>query len=181
MTSRPSTRARVAFPSGRCAALYAVDCRWFNLPRHHLFVRGRPPRPCVYPSSAAGAGSVSRWVFRGAAILQPYSEVRSNQRRNPPPTLIDSLSATSRWPSAAAAGKTGTSDDYRDAWFAGYTPAMACTVWVGKDDNSPLPGTGASLAAPLWARFMRAACGAGIPVEKGTTKRRVSRWRAMER
>lgn len=34
------------------------------------------------------------------------------------------------WPSAAAAGKTGTSDDYRDAWFAGYTPAMSCVVWV---------------------------------------------------
>ncbi|KAK3272780.1 hypothetical protein CYMTET_18942 [Cymbomonas tetramitiformis] len=87
--------------------------------------------------------------------------------------------AASGWPSAAAAGKTGTSDDYRDAWFAGYTPAMSCVVWVGKDDNSPLPGTGASLAAPLWARFMRAASGAGIPVEKGVTKRRVTKWRGV--
>ena len=67
--------------------------------------------------------------------------------------------ATSGWPASLAAGKTGTSDAYRDAWFAGYTPALTCVVWVGRDDNSSLPGTGATLAAPLWAQFMRAASG----------------------
>jgi membrane peptidoglycan carboxypeptidase len=59
--------------------------------------------------------------------------------------------AAAGWPAAAAAGKTGTSDDYRDAWFAGYTPSLACVVWCGRDNNTSLPGTGATIAAPLWA------------------------------
>ena len=58
-----------------------------------------------------------------------------------------------------AAGKTGTSDGHRDAWFAGYTPDLASVVWLGYDDNSPVggafPGTGASHAAPLWRDFMK--------------------------
>ena len=58
---------------------------------------------------------------------------------------------------------------------------MMPQVWVGKDDSSPLPGTGASLAAPMWARFMRAACGVGVPVEKGMQKRKVWRWKQSER
>ncbi|EEH60158.1 glycosyltransferase family 51 protein, partial [Micromonas pusilla CCMP1545] len=66
-------------------------------------------------------------------------------------------SAAVGWPAEKVAGKTGTSDDYRDAWFAGYTPQLACVVWCGRDDNSSLPGTGSECAAPLWAKFMRAA------------------------
>jgi 1A family penicillin-binding protein len=56
-----------------------------------------------------------------------------------------------------AAGKTGTTNDYRDAWFIGYTPQMVTGVWVGYDQ--PKPGgrgfTGGVLAAPIWERFMR--------------------------
>jgi penicillin-binding protein 1A len=37
-----------------------------------------------------------------------------------------------------AAGKTGTTDDYRDAWFVGYTPNLACAVWVGDDNNKSM-------------------------------------------
>eukprot|EP00976_Prorocentrum_cordatum_P031887 648196-Prorocentrum_minimum.AAC.1 len=44
------------------------------------------------------------------------------------------------WPSAGCAGKTGTSDDCRDAWFAGFTPDLTTTVWVGMDDFRSLPG-----------------------------------------
>ena len=88
--------------------------------------------------------------------------------------------ALSGWPSSAAAGKTGTSDDYRDAWYGGYTPSLSCVVWVGRDDNSPLPGTGSTLALPVWAEFMRAGHGAGVSAEKGTSRRRVSRWKLKE-
>ena len=88
--------------------------------------------------------------------------------------------ALSGWPSSAAAGKTGTSDDYRDAWYGGYTPSLSCVVWVGRDDNSSLPGTGSTLALPLWAQFMRAGHGAGVSAEKGVSRRRVSRWRLKE-
>jgi penicillin-binding protein 1B len=56
-----------------------------------------------------------------------------------------------------AAGKTGTSNDLRDAWFAGFTPTLLTVVWVGMDDNSPLGLTGAEAALPIWTAFMRRA------------------------
>jgi len=56
-----------------------------------------------------------------------------------------------------AAGKTGTTNDTKDAWFAGFTPKLLCVVWVGFDDNSPLRLDGASAALPIWTRFMMAA------------------------
>jgi len=52
------------------------------------------------------------------------------------------------------AGKTGTTDDRRDAWLVGYTPNLLAVVWVGYDDNSPVGLTGAQGAGPIWARFM---------------------------
>ena len=61
-----------------------------------------------------------------------------------------------------AAGKTGTTDDGRDAWFVGYTPQVITGVWVGHD--KPRPGgrgfTGGAVAAPVWERFMRKAVAA---------------------
>ncbi|MFH1029005.1 MAG: penicillin-binding transpeptidase domain-containing protein, partial [Pseudomonadota bacterium] len=58
-----------------------------------------------------------------------------------------------------SAGKTGTTDDYRDAWFVGYTPQLITGVWVGYD--KPRPGgkgfTGGAVAAPIWEQFMRKA------------------------
>ena len=70
--------------------------------------------------------------------------------------------AAKGWQSSNVAGKTGTSDDYRDAWFCGYSPNLATVVWVGNDDNQPLLGAGATVAAPLWAKFMRTAQGSGF-------------------
>jgi penicillin-binding protein 1B len=56
-----------------------------------------------------------------------------------------------------AAGKTGTTNDLRDAWFAGYTPDLLCVVWVGYDDNTPIRLSGARAALPIWVDFMKAA------------------------
>lgn len=57
-----------------------------------------------------------------------------------------------------AAGKTGTSQDYRDAWFAGFTDNYVAVVWVGNDDNSPMKGvTGSNIPAGIWKRVMLAA------------------------
>ena len=53
-----------------------------------------------------------------------------------------------------AAGKTGTSNDARDAWFVGFTPNLVVGVWSGFDDNSPINLTGGSAAAPIWGDFM---------------------------
>jgi penicillin-binding protein 1B len=56
-----------------------------------------------------------------------------------------------------AAGKTGTTNELRDAWFVGFTPELLTAVWVGFDDNQPLGLSGARAALPIWAQFMRRA------------------------
>ena len=57
-----------------------------------------------------------------------------------------------------AAGKTGTTQDYRDAWFIGYTADLVAGVWFGNDDNTPMNKvTGGSLPAQTWRNFMLAA------------------------
>src|SRR6185436_12530366 len=54
-----------------------------------------------------------------------------------------------------AAGKTGTAQDYRDAWFIGFNENLVVGVWVGNDDRSPMDKvTGGSLPAAIWKRFM---------------------------
>ncbi|MFA5910497.1 MAG: PBP1A family penicillin-binding protein [Vicinamibacterales bacterium] len=58
-----------------------------------------------------------------------------------------------------AGGKTGTTNDYRDAWFVGFTPAVAAGVWIGFDQPRTIRrgGYASELAVPMWARFMKAA------------------------
>ncbi len=55
-----------------------------------------------------------------------------------------------------AAGKTGTTSDYHDAWFVGYTPDLVAGVWVGNDDNTPTDGImGGGIPAMIWSMFMQ--------------------------
>ena len=61
-----------------------------------------------------------------------------------------------------AAGKSGTTNDLRDAWFVGFTPELLTVVWVGLDDNQPLGMSGAQAALPIWTSFMMKAL-AGHP------------------
>ena len=58
---------------------------------------------------------------------------------------------------APVAGKTGTTDDHRDAWFVGYTPDLVVGVWVGFDGGTTLKLTGAQAALPIWVDFFRKA------------------------
>ena len=63
-----------------------------------------------------------------------------------------------------AAGKTGTTSNYKDAWFVGYTPDLVAAVWIGNDDNSNLPGImGGGIPATIWSSFMKKAL-ANVPV-----------------
>jgi penicillin-binding protein 1A len=73
-------------------------------------------------------------------------------------TLVSGTAQKAQFPGWPAAGKTGTSQDFRDAWFIGYTGHLVTGVWVGNDDSSPTKkATGGSLPVDVWSRFMRAA------------------------
>ncbi len=72
-----------------------------------------------------------------------------------------------------AAGKTGTSQDFRDAWFVGYTPSLVTGVWVGNDDGEPMKRVGGgSLPAQFWKNFMdRAHYGTEVAELTGVERR----------
>jgi penicillin-binding protein 1A len=79
-------------------------------------------------------------------------------------TLTIGTGRKAELPGWQAAGKTGTSQDFRDAWFVGYTSHLVTGVWLGNDDNSPTKkATGGGLPAEIWARFMKSAH-RGVPV-----------------
>jgi penicillin-binding protein 1B len=78
------------------------------------------------------------------------------------------------WP---VAGKTGTSNNYRDAWFIGYTPDILALVWVGFDNGDSIKAAGAAAALPIWAELMNAIphhiSGNNFRVPDGVVKRLV--------
>ena len=78
------------------------------------------------------------------------------------------------WP---VAGKTGTTNDFRDAWFVGYTPDVLTLVWVGYDNGDPIHATGSSAALPIWADLMSAIpqhiSEAGFKIPAGVEKRTI--------
>jgi penicillin-binding protein 1A len=79
-------------------------------------------------------------------------------------TLLIGTARQAALPGWQAAGKTGTSQDYRDAWFIGYTSHLAAGVWLGNDDNSPTrKAVGGGLPVEIWSRFMKAAHQGVVP------------------
>jgi membrane carboxypeptidase/penicillin-binding protein len=60
------------------------------------------------------------------------------------------------------AGKTGTTNDERDAWFAGFSPEMVVVLWVGFDEPRSLGRAAAYIAVPIWARFVKEATGGNV-------------------
>src|SRR5690606_14829242 len=63
------------------------------------------------------------------------------------------------FPNRAVAAKTGTTQEFRDAWTVGYTPGLATAVWVGNNDNSPMRGgaDGSVVAAPIFHQYLQTA------------------------
>ena len=71
--------------------------------------------------------------------------------------LISGTGVRAKVPGRDLAGKTGTTSDYRDAWFVGYTGGFTAAVWTGRDDNTPMKRvTGGSAPADIWKMFMAA-------------------------
>ncbi len=100
-------------------------------------------------------------------------------------TLLSGTARKAEIPGWPAAGKTGTSQDFRDAWFIGYTANLVTGVWLGNDDNSPTrKATGGGLPVEVWTRFMRSAH-QGIPVAAlpavAAASSRTSRPRSLDR
>ena len=117
---------------------------------------------------------------RGPGGQGPVHAPRRQRRRRSAPTtaflmtsmLADVIDSGTAWKARQlgfrlpAAGKTGTTNDYRDAWFVGYTPSLVAGVWVGFDTPKPiLPGSAyaGDVAVPLWAEFMKAATAGDKP------------------
>jgi penicillin-binding protein 1A len=79
-------------------------------------------------------------------------------------TIASGTAQRAQLPGWPAAGKTGTSQDFRDAWFIGYTARLVAGVWIGNDDSSPTKkATGGGLPVEIWSRLMKAGH-QGVPV-----------------
>ncbi len=125
----------------------------------------------AYASIRAGIAPVEPWgvvsfhadgqrAFRVGPPKQPTADIRQYQ-----PDMVALLRlvverGTGREADlgALSAGKTGTSQNHRDAWFVGFTEPLVVGVWVGNDDEAPMNEvTGGRLPARIWRNFMRAA------------------------
>jgi membrane peptidoglycan carboxypeptidase len=125
----------------------------------------------AYAAFRTGAWPVQAW---GIAGFSPGGDAAGGFVRSGPPlieqqpmtheaemtTLLQDVVArgtgrAAALPNEIAAGKTGTSQDYRDAWFIGFTKSLVVGVWVGNDDNAPMDKvTGGTLPAEIWKAFV---------------------------
>ncbi len=97
----------------------------------------------------------------GQVVHPQYVAMMNSMLQETVATGTGRRAAMTDWPSA---GKTGTSQDWRDAWFIGYTANLVTGVWIGNDDNAPTNrASGGNLPASVWHEFMTVAH-AGVPV-----------------
>ncbi len=116
--------------------------------------------------------TMTRIVQDGKPLAVPSGELRRVARPDTTFLVMNMMrSVLSEGTAAAArasgftldaAGKTGTTNDLRDAWFIGFTPELLTAVWVGLDANQPIGLSGAQAALPIWTAFMKRAL-AGRP------------------
>ena len=107
-----------------------------------------PEGRVIYQRASREAGPVQ-------AISNPYLYYQNQMLRG---VMTSGTGRAAAIAGRDIAGKTGTTSDYKDAWFVGYTGGFVTAVWVGKDDNTPMRGvTGGSSPAAIWRGFMEAA------------------------
>lgn len=122
------TLAESGFHTPLRAVVEVVDSRGTPLERYGLDVSPALDPAAVYQVNKALEMAVNRGTGRAAGPILPES--------------------------FSVAGKTGTTDQLRDSWFAGFSDDRVAVVWVGRDDNEPAGLSGAAGALPIWARIM---------------------------
>ncbi len=123
-----------------------------------LFVNGGSVRPLrALARVASGEESFVPKEVEGPSVARPETTfLVTNMMRS---VINEGTGASVRANGFAldAAGKSGTTNDLRDAWFVGFTPELLSVVWVGFDDNTPLGLSGTQAALPIWTAFMKRA------------------------
>jgi 1A family penicillin-binding protein len=106
-------------------------------------ISGGSSQQLLYSRRGAGVDAAARLEHR-TAMLELLQAV-----------VAEGTGRSARLPNVAVAGKTGTTQEYRDAWFIGFTPELIVGVWVGNDDNSPMNKVvGGDLPAAIWRDFV---------------------------
>ena len=105
--------------------------------------------------------------YEGHVLEETYPEARDVTSAHTARTMVSLLESVVQYGTAASAaklkhplaGKTGTTNDYTDAWFVGFSPSITCGVWIGFDEKKTLgpKETGGQAALPIWIDFMRVA------------------------
>jgi membrane peptidoglycan carboxypeptidase len=119
--------------------------------------RGRLPRAAALGARRArmpGAAPLSRYPLEIEPVAEPAAIVQLQHAMRLVFERGTARSAAGRLGGRRYAGKTGTSGDFRDSWFAGFGGDTLAVVWVGRDDNQSTGLTGASGALPIWADIM---------------------------
>ena len=117
-------------------------------------VKARETGEIIYRRTGGGLGRV----------IDPNAVAMMNQMMRE--TLLTGTGRKAEIPGWEAAGKTGTSQDFRDAWFVGYTGSLVAGVWLGNDDGSPTKKvSGGNLPTETWNKFMRVALQGQQPVK----------------
>ena len=103
--------------------------------------------------------------------LNVYMDGGGRTRKRPGPLAVSvvlhgTAAAAAKMPYPLA-GKTGTTNDFTDAWFVGFSPTLTCGVWIGYDEKKSLGDkeTGARAALPIWMQFMNVALAGKDPGE----------------
>ncbi|MCX8476864.1 MAG: PBP1A family penicillin-binding protein [Sphingomonas sp.] len=118
----------------------------------------------VRPRGLDDAESADDWLAARLGSATRFRGSELDDLRSMLGTVVSAGTGRSAALSIPAFGKTGTTQDARDAWFIGYAGDLVAAVWIGNDDNSPIPGlSGGGIPARVWRDFMVRALGVSLP------------------
>jgi penicillin-binding protein 1A len=152
---------------GLCVALGCSEVTLLNLTSAYgSFANGGLRLQPVFIRSVTNAAGDTLYVRGQPLPEQVIGEWTAFQMRRLLAGVIERGTGARARLGRPAGGKTGTNDGPRDTWFVGFTPELVAGVWIGNDDNRPMPSeAGGRTTARIWADFMRQALPSGPPAE----------------